>query len=79
MNRSIEFGFLYEVEKTLKSMGIIDIYATYVKTPKNTPCADFFESAAYKIIKKSNDKKDYKFILNSYNTEERKKCYASII
>jgi FkbH-like protein len=79
MNRSIEFGFLYEIEKILRSLGINNVYATYIKTSKNTPCADFFESAGYKIIKKGNDKKDYKFDLISYDVEERKKCYVSII
>jgi FkbH-like protein len=79
MNRTIEFGFLYEAEKILKSIGVNSIYATYIKTPKNTPCADFFESASYKIIEENGERKNYKFDLISYNAQERKKCHASII
>jgi FkbH-like protein len=78
MNRNIEFGFLYEVEKILKSMGINNIYASYVKTSKNTPAADFFENAGYEIAKIDNGKKTY--LLNLvHNTQERKKCHISII
>jgi FkbH-like protein len=79
MNRSIEFGFLYEIEKMLKAMRVNTIYASYIKTLKNTPCVDFFESACYQVIKKDGDRKDYIFDLISNNVKERKKCYASII
>jgi FkbH-like protein len=79
MNRGIEFGFLYEIEKMLKVMGINNIRATYVKTSKNTPAAEFFEGAGYKIVEKSNDKKIYEFNLVSHNMQERKKCYISIV
>jgi FkbH-like protein len=79
MNRSIEFGFLYEIEKILKVMGIENIHATYTKTLKNTPAAEFFEDAGYKIVKKNGDKKIYEFNLVPYNIQKRKKCYISII
>jgi FkbH-like protein len=79
MSRGIEYGFLYEVEKILKSMGIKNIYATYEKTAKNSPASNFFENAGYKILEINDNKKTYKFNLVSGDIQERKKCYISII
>jgi FkbH-like protein len=79
MNRSIEFVFLYETEKILKSMGITNIYATYEKTRKNSPAADFFENAGYKIIEKNDEKKEYIFDINSRDETGGKRCFASIV
>jgi FkbH-like protein len=79
MNRSIEFGFLYEIEKILKSIGIKNIYAVYEKTAKNAPASNFFENAGYEIAETNDDKKIYKYNLVSDNMQGRKKCYVSII
>jgi FkbH-like protein len=80
MNRNIEFDFLYEVERMLKSsMRINNIFAAYFRTSKNIPAAEFFENAGYEIVKKDEDKKMYKFSFASDNMQKRKKCYASII
>jgi FkbH-like protein len=79
MNRTIEFGFLYEAEKKLKEIGADIIYATYIKTPKNEPAGMFFEEAGYEVISSSIDKKYYRLVSDLNNGQKRKKCYATII
>jgi FkbH-like protein len=78
MNRSVEFGFLYEVEKILEEMGVDIIYAKYIKTAKNGPACCFYEEAGYKIISNSETGKEYEFILKDTSKRTAKKSYVLI-
>jgi FkbH-like protein len=77
MNRTVEFGFLYEIEKILKEKGIKTICAQYIKTGKNSPACLFFDSAGYNIVSETDSKKSYELIINT-EIEKTKKCYATV-
>jgi FkbH-like protein len=77
MNRSVEFGFLYEIEKMLVSMGVDTIFAAFIPTTKNSPASTFFETAGYEILSNDSSKKKYMFKLD--NIQRRKKCFVSIV
>jgi FkbH-like protein len=79
MNRSIEFGFLYAVEKMLVSMGADTIFASYIPTTKNSPASMFFEDAGYEVITNDGNKKYYKIMPKIVNERKRKKCYVTVI
>jgi FkbH-like protein len=78
MNRTIEFGFLYEIERMLKEIGIGVVYARYIKTPKNSPVEMFFDDAGYTIVACDDIGKKYKLILDQA-TRNMKKSYISIV
>jgi FkbH-like protein len=77
MNRTIELGFLYEIERILKEVGIDVIYAKYIKTPKNSPAEMFFDDAGYNIIFQNDTEKRYKLIIDR-NIRNMKESYISI-
>jgi FkbH-like protein len=78
MNRSIEFGFLYEAEKMLKAMGADIIHARYIRTAKNSPAGMFFDEAGYKIISDNEKGKRYALYIKDNNTRIAKKSYITI-
>jgi FkbH-like protein len=78
MNRSIEFGFLYEAEKILGEMGADIIRAKYVKTTKNEPASNFFEDAGYTVISNNGLEKQYKFFIKDVSKRNAKKSYVII-
>lgn len=77
MNRTIEFGFLYEIEQWLKEMGIEVIYGNYIRTPKNSPAEMFFDDAGYNIVFCDDNEKKYRLIIGQA-TREMKESYISI-
>jgi FkbH-like protein len=77
MNRTIEFGFLYEVERLVKESGIGIIYGKYIRTSKNGPAEMFFDDAGYDIILCDNDEKRYKLMIDR-DARNMKESYVSI-
>jgi len=77
MNRSVEFGFLYEIEKMLISRGVDTIFAAFIPTAKNSPASTFFEEAGYEVLADDSGKKRYRLKLS--NVQGRKKCFAAIV
>lgn len=60
MNRKIEFSMQAAVEANLKSRGVKELTATWVRTNKNAPVKDLFERFGFDIISISDEKKLYK-------------------
>ncbi len=60
MGRQIEYAVLAKIEDFLKSKGVSEIYAKYIKTEKNTPVQNLMEQVGYELIDKDNYCKRYK-------------------
>jgi FkbH-like protein len=80
MNRTIEYGFLYEIENILKAKGIKTIQAKYIKTIKNDPVSSFLDNAGYNIISTTDKEKCYELHINDdINKQTKKSCHISNI
>lgn len=60
MGRNIEYGVLEDVERQLLNQGIENIYADYVKGPKNMPIQELFEKAGYQCTEMTENGKKYR-------------------
>jgi FkbH-like protein len=57
MGRRVEETMLYTVIQYARSMGLEQVYAIYIPTPKNKPCLEFWRRSGF-----SHDESDNRFI-----------------
>lgn len=62
MGRKIEETMLYTVIRYAQSIGLEEIYAEYIPTPKNKPCLEFWKSSGF-----AYDEGDNRFTWNLNN------------
>ena len=65
MGRNAEIEIISRVKELLKKKGIEVVRATYLKTSKNTPVVDLFDTLGFEVISASDVEKDYKASTNS--------------
>ncbi len=66
IGRNIEFVILDFIAEILKTKGILQIKATYIKSQKNIQVENFYEKANFKLVENSNNKKAYAISLEEY-------------
>ena len=54
MGRKIEETMLYTVLNYAHSLGLKEIYAKYISTPRNKPCLEFWEKSGFTFNEKDN-------------------------
>ncbi len=54
MGRKVEESMLYTVVKYARSVGLNEVYAKYVPTPKNKPCLEFWKKSGFMHNKKDS-------------------------
>ena len=59
LGRKIEYRFLEEIFRDLKTLNISQVEASYLSTAKNVQTKDFFESAKFNLIKENESEKQY--------------------
>ena len=65
LGRNIENKFLQLILEHLKSLKIVEVNATYIKTQKNIQVENFFNQIGFVEISNSNSTKNYKGILKN--------------
>jgi FkbH-like protein len=64
LGKEIEYAFLKYMLEKLKSAGIAQLKAAYIKTSKNEQVKSFFDRFGFQVKKYSEDYKKYELILN---------------
>ena len=67
MGRNAEFVFFDFIMKYLKLKGIKNTIGKYLKTLKNTPVSEFYDSVGFKIETQNEKEKSYIMDLKDYN------------
>ena len=63
MNRRIEFTVQRELEQILVARGVKVLRATWKRTLKNAPVKDLFEKFGFKLVKETEEEKQYERVL----------------
>lgn len=77
MGRNIEYVFIDYILKMLFSQGINHVSASYCKTAKNAPVAEFYDKAGF-ATKSTNEKGDKGYILDISDYKQSTINYISI-
>ncbi len=70
MGRCVEEAFLDEVIRKLKQNRISEIRARYLKTPKNNPVENFWESRGFETVSADETQKTYRLRLDTAVPED---------
>lgn len=69
LGKGIEIAFLKRVLLLLRSQGLVEVGASYLRTAKNTQVEDFYEKCGFALISNDGCEKLYKIDLTKANLE----------